>query len=430
MIVTPSKNGNRFVPSFLLHIHPRRVQVETLRFTLSFGLGGMSATLILLLFITGILQILSYSPDIGVAYDSVEAMYTRGNLSGWTRNIHYWSGNLLVVLVTLHCLRVYLTGAASGSRRRNWYIGLLLLGLVVFANFSGYLLPWDQLAFWAVTIFTNMVGYIPLVGEDIVHLLRGGSEIGPATLTNFYALHTAWLPLCLVCCLIYHFWVIRKNGGLIRRENSTTRSPDSVPVIPHLIVREGAVGLGLVATVLFFAALFDAPLDEMANPGMSPNPAKAAWFFMGLQELLMHLHPIFAICIIPILALCALIFIPCIGETGLPGGYWFGGQRGRRLALQTTFCSVCITFALVILDEVVKNGSEGAATDVITRGVIPVTGLLLLYGSSYYLLTQKLKYTRAEAVMAGFIFSVTAVICLTVTGIWLRGPGMQLTFFI
>ena len=258
MNVSSSKNSTRLVPSFLVHIHPRRVPLETLRFTLSFGLGGMSATLIVLLFASGILQLLSYTPEISLAYDSVSSMYGAGNLSGWTRNIHYFSGNLLVILATLHCIRVFLTGAISGPRRRNWFIGLLLLGCVFFANFSGYLLPWDQLAFWAVTIFTNMVCYVPLVGETLVQMLREGGEIGPTTLTTFYAIHTAWLPLFLVSFLIYHFWLIRKNGGLIRGETSIKSPPVTVPAVPHLVVREGAVGLGLIAVILVLAALIDA----------------------------------------------------------------------------------------------------------------------------------------------------------------------------
>lgn len=425
-----SKDSPRLVPSFLLHIHPRRVALETLRFTLSFGLGGMSATLIVLLFTTGILQLISYSPEISLAYDSVSSMYTRGHLSGWTRNIHYFSGNLLVILATLHGMRVFLTGAISGHRRRNWFIGLLLLGSVFFANFSGYLLPWDQLAFWAVTIFTNMVGYIPLVGEALVQLFRGGREIGPTTLTTFYAIHTAWLPLFLVCLMIYHFWLIRKSGGLIRRENSTASPPATVPTVPHLIVREGAMGLGLVAVILVLAALIDAPLSEIANPGMSPNPAKAAWFFMGLQELLMHLHPVFAICVLPILVLCCLILIPFRQDACLPGGKWFGGSRGAGLAFGTSIVSGVITFGIVLIDELIKDGPATAATDSFTRGVIPLAMLLIFYGGGYFLLTRYFKYSRAEAVMAGFIFFLTTVLCLTVTGIWLRGPGMKLIFFI
>lgn len=419
---------HRFFSGFLLHIHPSRVPEETIRFNLSFGLGGMSATLIFLLFLSGIFQALAYIPDAKEAYTSVQRMYETETFSGWVRNIHYWSGNLLVIVAFLHFCRVFLTGAISGSRRRNWFVGLVLLSLVFFANFTGYLLPWDQLAFWAVTIFTNMIGYIPFIGEGLVQLLRGGSEIGPATLTNFYSIHTGLLPFCLIIIVIYHFWLIRKAGGLVQQANLKNTQPVSVPVMPDLIVRETAVGLSLMAAVMIFAALIDAPLDEAANPGMSPNPAKAAWFFMGLQELLMHLHPIFAICLLPLLVLICLVVLPYWRNGILPGGKWFGGKQGATLAFRTCLCSISITFAAVIFDEKMKTAGESAATDGVTRGVIPIVSLMLLYGAGFLIFTRKFKFTGAEAVMAGFVFSVTAMVCFTVIGILFRGPGMQLLF--
>ncbi|NOR26046.1 MAG: DUF4405 domain-containing protein, partial [Desulforhopalus sp.] len=121
------KRKKQFPGDFLLHVHPRTVPLETLRFTLTFGLGGMATTLILLLFITGVLQKLSYTPDAQSAYQSVQFMYAEGNFAGWLRNIHYWSGNLLVIVTFLHFCRVFLTGGISKGRRLNWIIGLLLL---------------------------------------------------------------------------------------------------------------------------------------------------------------------------------------------------------------------------------------------------------------------------------------------------------------
>jgi quinol-cytochrome oxidoreductase complex cytochrome b subunit len=422
----PAKTTSHFASSFLLHIHPKRVAAETLRFSLSFGLGGMSATLLFLLFITGIFQVLSYSPDVGGAYDSVNMMYENASFSGWTRNIHYWSGNLLVIFALSHCCRVFLTGAITAKRRLNWFIGLILLGLVLFANFSGYLLPWDQLAFWAVTIFTSMLGYIPIVGESIVLLLRGGSEIGPATLSIFYAIHTVVLPFCFVVAIIYHFWLVRKAGGLIRREDDPSTPPSFVPAMPNLIVREAAVAFALIALVLLFAALVDAPLAEMANPAMSPNPAKAAWFFLGFQELLMHMHPTYAIVALPSILFLCLVALPFWQDAVLPEGQWFGGSRGKKLAYWSCLTSAAVTFAVVVLDEKIKTTGVDAATDAVSRGILPVLAIVVLYGASYIFLTGKLKFSRAQAVMAVFVFTLTSLSFLTIVAIWLRGPGMKL----
>ena len=421
----PIKKRKQFPGDLILHIHPRTVPLETLRFTLTFGLGGMAATLILLLFITGVLQKLSYVPDIQGAYRSVQSMYTAGNFSGWLRNIHYWSGNLLVIVTFLHGCRVFLTGAIINGRRLNWIVGLFLLGLVFFTNFSGYLLPWDQLAYWAVTIFINMIGYIPLIGETLAQLLRGGTEIGLGTLTTFYAIHTGILPVALLLLTICHFWLIRKARGLVRQGGKSTPGI-YVPSLPDLIVREAAVGLSLVAVVLLFSAMIDAPISEAATPGVSPNPAKAAWFFLGLQELLMHLHPVFAICVFPVFVLLCLLALPYWRHSAVVEGIWFGSNRGKKMAIVISIISTVLTVAAVIFDDLTANIIGNTTTGIVTRGVIPFVGLLIWYCLGYFILTAKFRYSRGEAVMAGFIFMVTAMTCLTAIGIWFRGPGMKL----
>ncbi|WP_084554213.1 cytochrome b N-terminal domain-containing protein [Desulfopila aestuarii] len=417
----------QFPSDLLLHVHPRTVPVETLRFTLSFGLGGMATTLVLLLFITGILQKVSYIPDIQRAYHSIQFMYTDSNFAGWLRNIHYWSGNMLVIISFLHFCRVFLTGAIAGRRRLNWIVGLFLLGLVFFSNFSGYLLPWDQLAYWAVTIFLNMIGYIPFIGQPLAQLLRGGSEIGTETLTNFYAIHTGLLPFLMLLLVIGHFWLIRKARGLVQQQSG--KGPTfSVPVMPNLIVREAAVGLSLIAAILLFSAIVDAPLSGAATPGVSPNPAKAAWFFMGLQELLMHLHPVFAICVFPVIVLFCLLAIPFWQNSALNEGIWFNGERGRKLAIVVSITSITLTIAAVLIDNVATNIIGSPATALFTRGVLPLVIFLSCHCLGYALLTSRYSYTRGETVMAGFLFIVVAMICLTVIGVWFRGPGMQLMF--
>ena len=324
------KGMKNFFTAFFLHLHPRTVPRETIRFTLSFGLGGMAATLFLVMVGSGLLQLLQYSPNPDAAYLSIERMYAPGVFGGFIRNIHYWAGNLLVVVTALHLLRVFFTGAWSGKRRINWILGIFIILLVLFANFTGYLLPWDQLAYWAVTIFTNMAASIPVIGDWLVLTLRGGSEVGSATLSIFFALHISVLPSLLAVLLVCHFWLIRKAGGLVLGKD---RSLDRVSVNPHLIVKEIATALILLAILAIFSALIDAPLSEPANPGESPNPAKAAWYFMGLQELLLHFHPSFAIFIIPSLMLAGLFALPFVNKASLPEGLWFGGRKGMKPAV-------------------------------------------------------------------------------------------------
>ncbi|WP_163336330.1 cytochrome b N-terminal domain-containing protein [Desulfopila sp. IMCC35008] len=410
--------------SFIFHLHPRTIPADTARFTLSFGLGGICATLAGLLFLTGILQLISYSPRTGEAYHSILQMYAQGGLGGFIRNIHYWAGNLLVITTGLHLLRVFLTGGLTQTRRYNWLIGLLLLALVLFSNFTGYLLPWDQLAYWAVTIFTSMLSYIPFFGEKLTPLLRGGVEVGPETLANFFAIHVGLIPALFIPLLIYHFWLIRKAGGLITDPNGTTKK-NRLKTVPHLIEREAAVGLTTLAMVLIFSALVDAPLGEQANPSQSPNPAKAAWYFMGLQELLLHLHPVFAICVIPLLMFGGMMTLPFLKNSILPAGVWFGGSRGKLTACMAFISGFLITVSLLMFDELISAKATQTDSAILMRGFAPLMFYTLLV-AFFYGLTRKRGSSRAEGTMGVVLFVVSSTITLTVAGIWFRGPGMTM----
>lgn len=412
---------------FLLHIHPNTIPAQTLRVNLSWGLGGMALSLVGVLFISGILQLFAYTPHIDSAYNDVINMYREGSFSGLIRNIHFWSGNLLVIVVFLHFLRVFYTGAYDHKRRINWLIGLCIFALVLFANFTGYLLPWDQLAFWAVTIFTNMLGYIPGIGSYLIELLRGGLAVGQSTLSNFFVLHVALLPFFLVSLLIWHIWLIRKAKGLILQHRQIDK-PKRINTVPHLIIRELAVALSLVAMLSLFSAFVNAPLDSPANPGMSPNPAKGAWYFLGLQELLLHFHPLFAICIIPFILATCLILIPFVKGTLLPGGIWFGGTRGKNLFYLSSVIGVISTAFLVTIDDLFfrSNVIGSINSDMYTRGFLPVVVMFVFFFFTHFYLVKKSKYSPAEATMGIFTWFTASMIALTAIGIWFRGPGMLL----
>ena len=150
--------------SMILHIHPAKVDVRTLRFSYTWGLGGLSALLVVLLMSTGVLLEMNYTPSPPQAYLDILNLRTNVWFGELIRNIHHWSANLLVVVSILHLLRVFFTGTYRPPRETNWIIGVVMLLLVLGANFTGYLLPWDQLAFWAITVGTSIVEYVPLVG--------------------------------------------------------------------------------------------------------------------------------------------------------------------------------------------------------------------------------------------------------------------------
>jgi quinol-cytochrome oxidoreductase complex cytochrome b subunit len=391
----------------------------------------MAAVLVALLFETGILLLIVYQPSTDYAYNSILILTREVSFGLWVRNIHHWSANLLVIIAGLHLLRVVLTGAFGPGRRLNWIIGLFLLFLLLSSNFTGYLLPWDQLAYWAVTICTSMLGYIPFCGQWLQELFRGGAEIGPATLANFFVLHVAFIPGTLFILLLWHFWLIRRAGGLVQVERNDTEDVpvQRVPTKPNLIVREAAVGLALVAFVLVMSILWNAPLLEQANPGMSPNPAKAPWYFMGFQELLLHLHPVFAVFVWPLLGAAALMLIPLWQDTALPTGVWFGSERGRKLLIWTASAGALATLGLILGDNLLLSSVEAVAVDTfITRGLLPTVLLIALLAGLCFLLVRKLKYSRAEAVTAGIVLVLVALMVCTVIGIWFRGPEMALVW--
>jgi quinol-cytochrome oxidoreductase complex cytochrome b subunit len=420
--------SRRSITDLILHLHPSTAPLQTLRFTLSWGLGGMAVMLTGLLFLTGILLLLVYQPSTDQAYASILTLTREVPFGLWVRNIHHWSANLLVIIAVLHLLRVVLTGAFGPGRRLNWIIGLVLLFLLLAANFTGYLLPWDQLSYWAVTICTSMLAYIPLLGQWLEELLRGGADIGPATLANFFVLHVAVIPGSLFILLLWHFWLVRRAGGLVQFETESSPA-ERVPTVPNLLVREAAVGLGLVAFVLILAIVMNAPLLEQANPGMSPNPAKAPWYFLGFQELLLHLHPVFAVFVWPLLGAAVFLYVPFWRDSALPSSIWFGSRRGRNLATWTILAGLFFTLGAVLLDNLLQlSGIAFQLNTLVTRGLVPTMVVIALLAGLYLLLVKKLHYTRAEAVMAGLLLVLVVLTVCTIIGVWFRGAEMHLVW--
>jgi quinol-cytochrome oxidoreductase complex cytochrome b subunit len=417
--------------NLVLHLHPRQVPAAALRLTLTFGLGGAAVVLLLLLVATGVLLLFVYEPSQEAAYASIQALRNDVLFGQFIRNIHHWSGNLLLVVAVLHLLRVFLTGAFRPPRALNWIVGLVLLLLVVASNFTGYLLPWDQLAYWAVTISTGMLEYLPLAGKWLQVLVRRGSEIGPATLATFFALHIAILPILSVFLMMFHFWQVRKSGGVILRPADTPDSrPPMVPVSPHLTRREGAAALVLLAAVCLLAALANAPLELQANPGMSPNPAKAPWYFMGLQELLIHFHPFVAVFLLPLLAAAALVLLPYLRYETTPGGRWFHSPRGARLGLRSALVALAVTPLAVLADEFLPDLRTllPGVPELVTGGLIPVALLVALAAALFAFLRRRGGYSLHETVQALGIAAAVILLVLTVIGIFFRGQGMALVW--
>jgi quinol-cytochrome oxidoreductase complex cytochrome b subunit len=427
---TDRERRRKILEYFVIHMRPVQVRRSTLPYTHTFGLGGSSLTLIGLMIVTGVLLMLVYEPSPERAYQSVVSLQGQFVFGGLVRNLHHWSANILVAVFLLHMLRVMFTGGYHGPRRFNWVIGLGLLAAILASNFTGYLLPWDQLAFWAVTICTGMFGYVPGIGDFLQLMARGGAEVGSTTLVIFYTFHTTLIPVLLVLLMGFHFWRVRKAGGVVdpRPPNEVPDDkPEYVTTLPNLLMRELAVALALIAFVVVLSVFFDAPLGAPANPGMSTNPAKAPWYFVGFQELQLHFHPLIAVVIIPLLVALALLAIPYLRYERELTGPWFLTATGRRTAVVAAATGVVVTPILILVDEMALQPGAGLPS-LFGRGLLP----MLLIGAAVFgfraLLVKRYGAATSEVVQAVFILFLTVLVILTLTGVWFRGPGMALVW--
>ncbi len=302
----------------------------------------------------------------------------------------------MVAAVFLHMCRVFLTGSYKPPREFNWVLGVVLLLVTLFMSFTGYLLPWDQLAFWAITVGTSIASYAPLVGKEVKFLLLGDATVGQEALLRFYVLHVAVLPAVLSLLVAIHFWRIRKDGGLSRPAEEDEPATSSVELVagpamvmatspaaaaaakpvlqrrhygiqglvrgpftkigntpdrsvfswPNLFMAELVVFLITVAGVLLVSLYFNAPLEEPVNIMHPPNPAKAPWYFLGLQEQVSY-SAFWGGVGIPTIEVVLLLLVPYLDRKIAGVGRWFARERLLANSLFLTF--VVINVILIVI---------------------------------------------------------------------------------
>src|SRR5271167_3586904 len=231
---TPRDRAQHILGNVWLHLQPSRVRKNGLKWTYSFGLGGLSFFLFLILTVTGVLLMFYYRPTVDLAYRDMKDLEYAVSMGSFIRAMHRWSAHSMVLIVILHMARVFMTGSYKTPREFNWVVGVVLLMLTLLLSFTGYLLPWDQLAMWAITVGTNMARATPFMGYEGpgasmiqiggVHLVNGGSDIhfallgghfvSEATLLRFYVLHCVVVPIVAATLMAIHFWRVRKDGGI------------------------------------------------------------------------------------------------------------------------------------------------------------------------------------------------------------------------
>ncbi len=213
---TPRNQMLAIATSVFLHLHPTRIHKTHVKVTHTYCLGGLSFFMFLSLTVTGVMLMFYYVPSVDRAYSDIAALETNVRFGMLLRNLHRWTAHAMVITVLLHMMRVFYTGAYKPPREFNWVVGVILLVLTLLLSFTGYLLPWDQLSLWAITVGTNIAGSAPVLGGQARFVLIGGFEVGPNALIRFYTLHVIGLPLLAAIFMSVHFWRIRRDGGLAR----------------------------------------------------------------------------------------------------------------------------------------------------------------------------------------------------------------------
>ncbi len=394
----------------MLHIQPVKVHKRSVKFMTTMGMGLITFYLFLILTATGIMLMFHYVPSTALGPDGLPDAYSRmlnlrSNVfwGGFVRNMHRWAAHGMVAFVALHMLRVYLAGAHPGGREFNWVIGCILGLLTVFLSYTGYLLPWDQLAFWGVKVGTEIAKIAP-GGAIIRGILLGDTDVGGEALIRFYVLHVAVLPLVMSSLIAVHFFRIRKDGGLARPADTSSekqipdeefgpvknasvfksaRSYKLVEIVkgnepkvneevdqmmfawPKLIIRELIVLLGVVAFLSVISVFFDAPLEGPADPNHPTNPSKAPWYFLGLQELVSY-HGFIGGIVIPGILAGGVMVLPYVEmffetftktwKTNVPG-VWFARERNLLNAL---FIGMYIFMLVLIIIGVYFRGENWA----------------------------------------------------------------------
>jgi len=441
----PGRSGGierigRITKNFFLHIHASKVHPFSLKPTYTFGLGIILGMLFIIMVFTGVVLMVYYTPSVDRAYESVKDIIYIVPGGRVIRNLHRWASYGMVIVTFLHLIRVFYTGSYLGGRSRNWVIGVVMFIVVLLMSFSGYLLPWDQLSYWAITIgsniaassreLTDLLGITNQfdIGGITKKLLIGGEMVGQPALSRFFAMHVIFLPLTLLILIGVHFWRIRKDGGLSRPlQYAESKHADdnkwySWPVMMWL---ELAVFFSLLAVLLLLALFADAPLLEKANPAFPENPAKSPWYFLGIQEMVSY-SAFAGGMAVPLLYVAFLFSVPYIDREHDLTGLWFSGRKGLKIALHSAlFAFLVIVLQLFVMIRFgwLRDWFPGISQWwVLLFNPASVTAYCFI---GFAQVIKRMTGSTRMTAIALFTLSLIGLILFTAVGILFRGPNWE-----
>ena len=313
---------------------------------LLFSLGSLALFLLLLQAATGAFLALSYSPSPDHAHNAVKYISEEVPFGSFVRGLHHWGASAMVVIVFLHLLRVVLYGSYKAPRELTWVVGVLLLLVVLGFGFTGYLLPWDEKAYWATVVGVEIASTAPGLGDLVAKVLRGGTEIGAVTLSRFYALHTIWLPWIAFSLVGIHLFLVRFYGSSGKPNNTPEEMKTGKPFYPDQVF-EDVLGMLILFILIACAALFaPVPLEDVADPTNANYDPRPEWYFLFLFQLLKYFQgplEIIGTFVIPTVGMLLLLFLPFL-DRGEREVLW-----KRPIALTVTSVCVVAIVGLTIL---------------------------------------------------------------------------------
>ncbi len=320
-------------PNFFHHLHPPSIPARQSRWRYTLGAGGTVVFLVLVLGLTGILEVFYYIPTPENAAISIQTISYLVPFGGLIRNIHFWAAQFLLIISAIHLLRVVFTGSYAPPRRFNYLLGLALFVLAILLDFTGYVLRWDQGIQWALVVGTNLIKTIPIFGESFYIMLMGGTQPAAATLIRFYAWHMFGLTLAAVILMGWHVFRVRRDGGIalpppsLRTDNDPAgkRGPSRIPrseLVRREVLAMLFTGAALILLSVFVPAPISAPIEEISA---SAADASAPWFFLWVQQMLTWGDPFLWGVAVPLILLIILALIPYVLPLPAPSeiGRWF-----------------------------------------------------------------------------------------------------------
>ena len=332
-------------PNFYHHLHQPNFPKREGSFFYTFGLGLAAAFLIVVLALTGILEVFYYIPSLEDANRSVQVITYLVPYGSLVRGIHYWAGQLLLGVAILHMVRVTLTGSYKSQRRFNWLLGMALLIVVIFFNFTGHGLRWDEDIAWALLVGTNLLKSVPWVGDIFYQIAVGSSELGGPTIVRFYAWHIFGLTIVASILVVWHIFKVRRDGGI-----STSPKETPYPKLTRAeVIEKEIIGMFVIAIVLVaLALLFPPGLGPSADFNNIPEDATAPWFFIWIQLLLRNGDALLMGVIIPLAVLLLLALVPYLLDRSEAGtGIWFN-KEGRLAQIIVLLVVLGITTLTII----------------------------------------------------------------------------------